>query len=132
MTVLENQPPVVLVADDDGDTREMVATVFRAAGYEVLTASDGQEAVDLALERKPDLAVLDVMMPKLDGYEATRLIRRTEVVSRMPVIILTARTEGSDVAQGFEAGTDYYVKKPFTPDELLTRAGEVLAARRSR
>jgi DNA-binding response OmpR family regulator len=131
MTAPGNRPPVVVVAEDDADTCEMIAIVFRDAGYEVLTAGNGQEAVDLVLERKPDLAVLDVMMPKLDGYEATRLIRRTEEVSRMPVIILTARTEGADVAHAFEAGTDYYVKKPFTPQELLTRADEVLAARRA-
>jgi DNA-binding response OmpR family regulator len=131
MTAPGSAQPVVLVADDDPDSREMTALMFRNAGYEVLTAGDGQEAVDLVLERRPDLAVLDVMMPELDGFEATRLIRRTEEVSRMPVIILTARTEGADVAHGFEAGTDYYVKKPFTAEELLTRAGEVLAARRA-
>jgi DNA-binding response OmpR family regulator len=121
--------PVVLVADDDPDILMLVSFRLDRAGYDVIQAQDGEEAVRLAVEHEPDLAVLDVMMPKLDGYEATRKLRSHETTSRLPVILLTARVQEADVARGFEAGADDYVKKPFSPQELGARVQAVLGRR---
>ena len=96
-----DQKSVVLVADDDRDILDLLTFRLGRAGYEVVSASDGEEALRLAVERKPDLAVLDVMMPKLDGYEVTRRMRADEATKRIPVILLTARVQEHDVARGF-------------------------------
>jgi DNA-binding response OmpR family regulator len=125
----ENDRPVVLVADDDDDIRDLVAFRLDRAGYEVLRAGDGQEALDLARKHGPDLAVLDVMMPKLTGYDVTRALRADPATSRIPVILLTARVQEADVARGFDAGADDYVKKPFSPQELKARVQAVLGRR---
>jgi DNA-binding response OmpR family regulator len=117
------------VADDDDDIRDLVAFRLDRAGYEVLRAGDGQEALDLARQHIPDLAVLDVMMPKLTGYDVTREMRADATTSRIPVILLTARVQEADVARGFEAGADDYVKKPFSPQELKARVQAVLGRR---
>jgi DNA-binding response OmpR family regulator len=122
----EGDRPVVLVADDDDDIRDLVAFRLDRAGYEVLRAGDGQQALDLAKEHVPDLAVLDVMMPKLTGYDVTRELRANAATSRIPVILLTARVQEADVARGFEAGADDYVKKPFSPQELRSRVEAIL------
>ena len=123
------EQPVVLAADDDEDILALVAFRLERSGYTVIQARDGQEALDLALSEKPDLAVLDVMMPKLDGFELTRRLRSEEATSRMPIILLTARAQDSDVAQGFEAGADDYIRKPFSPQELRTRVQAILGRR---
>ena len=129
MSSTEGNRPVVLVADDDDDIRDLVAFRLDRAGYEVLRAGDGQQALDLAKEHVPDLAVLDVMMPKLTGYDVTRELRADAATSRIPVILLTARVQEADVARGFEAGADDYVKKPFSPQELKARVQAVLGRR---
>jgi DNA-binding response OmpR family regulator len=121
--------PLVLVADDDADIRALVTFRLERAGYDVVAASDGEEALRLAREQTPDLAVLDVMMPKLTGDEVTRQIRGDEATQRMPVILLTARVQEEDVARGFEAGADDYIKKPFSPQELRARVQAVLGRR---
>ena len=129
MSSTEGDRPVVLVADDDDDIRDLVAFRLDRAGYDVLRAGDGQQALDLAKEHVPDLAVLDVMMPKLTGYDVTRELRANAATSRIPVILLTARVQEADVARGFEAGADDYVKKPFSPQELKARVQAVLGRR---
>jgi DNA-binding response OmpR family regulator len=118
--------PLVLVADDDADILTLVAFRLERAGCEVITARSGDEALKLAIEQTPDLAVLDVMMPGLDGYGVTRELRRTEVTAEMPVILLTARTEDADVARGLAAGADDYVKKPFDAHDLRDRVRRLL------
>jgi DNA-binding response OmpR family regulator len=123
------EQPVVLAADDDEDILALVAFRLERSGYTVIQARDGQEALDLALSEKPDLAVLDVMMPKLDGFELTRRLRSEEATSRMPIILLTARAQDTDVAQGFDAGADDYIRKPFSPQELRTRVQAILGRR---
>ncbi len=129
MTAGNGSRPVVLVADDDRDILDLVAFRLDRAGYEVLKAADGEAALELAVEREPDLAVLDVMMPRLDGYAVTRSIRTVRQIQRMPVILLTARVQEADIARGFEAGADDYVKKPFSPGELRARVQAVLGRR---
>ncbi len=119
--------PLVLVPDDDEDIRSLVAFRLERAGYEVVAARDGEEALDVARERRPDLAILDVMMPKLTGVDVTRRLRSDAATSGIPVILLTARVQEADVARGFEAGADDYIKKPFSPQELRARVAAMLA-----
>jgi DNA-binding response OmpR family regulator len=120
---------MVLVADDEVDIRDLVSYRLEKAGYEVVTAENGREALEQAKELKPDLAVLDVMMPFLDGYEVTSGIREDESLASMPVIMLTARAQEQDVERGFEVGADDYIKKPFSPQELRTRVQAILGRR---
>jgi DNA-binding response OmpR family regulator len=121
--------PLVLVADDDEDIRMLVTFRLERSGYEVLAARDGEEALELAVRHRPELAVLDVMMPKLDGYRLTRRLRELEETRRMPVILLTARAQDDDVARGFDAGADDYIRKPFSPQELRARVQAILGRR---
>jgi len=121
--------PTILVADDEEDLRELVTYRLTRSGYRVIGAGDGQEALELAAERTPDLMVLDVMMPKLDGYELTRRVRAEAALRSIPVILLTARSQESDIDRGFEVGADDYLKKPFNPDELVARVRAVLGRR---
>lgn len=116
----------VLVADDDPDIQTLVVLRLERSGYRVLRASDGQEALDLALRELPDLAVLDITMPKLDGCEVTRTLRADARTADMPVILLTARVQDDDVLRGLEAGATDYVKKPFSPQELGARITSLL------
>jgi DNA-binding response OmpR family regulator len=125
----ERAQPVVLAADDDEDILSLVAFRLERSGYTVVQARDGQEALELALRERPDLAVLDVMMPKLDGFELTRRLRAEEATSRMPIILLTARAQDTDVQTGFDAGADDYLRKPFSPQELRTRVQAILGRR---
>ena len=120
---------VVLVADDDDDIRSLVAYRMEKAGYGVLQARDGEEAVRLALEHRPALAILDVMMPKADGYEVARRLREDDATKRMPIILLTARAQEADVQRGFDAGADDYIRKPFSPQELRARVQAILGRR---
>jgi DNA-binding response OmpR family regulator len=126
---VDRPQPVVLAADDDEDILELVAFRLERSGYTVLRAKDGEEALRLALEAKPDLAVLDVMMPKLDGYELTRRLRADDATRRMPIILLTARSQDADVQAGFDAGADDYLRKPFSPQELRARVQAILGRR---
>jgi DNA-binding response OmpR family regulator len=118
--------PLVLVADDEEDIRVLVAFRLKRAGYEVITAADGAEALTLATTRLPDLVVLDMMMPKATGLEVTRSLRGQDETKDIPVILLTARAQEADVARGIEAGADDYVKKPFSPQDLQLRVQALL------
>jgi DNA-binding response OmpR family regulator len=119
----------VLVADDDEDILELVAFRLGRAGYEVITARDGEQALELAREAPPAIAVLDVMMPKLTGYEVTRLLREDPATRDVPVILLTARVQEADVDRGFQSGAADYVRKPFSPQELRARVDAMLGRR---
>jgi DNA-binding response OmpR family regulator len=121
--------PLVLVADDEEDIRALVAFRLRRAGYDVITAADGAEALTLATTRLPDLIVLDMMMPKATGLEVTRSLREQDSTRDIPVILLTARAQEVDVASGFAAGADDYVKKPFSPRDLQLRVQALLERR---
>jgi DNA-binding response OmpR family regulator len=121
--------PLVLVADDDPDILDLVRYRLERSGYDVATARDGTEAVRLAGELSPALAVLDVMMPSLDGFEVTRRLREDPATRQIPVILLTARAQEADVQEGFEAGADDYIRKPFSPRELSARVQAVLGRR---
>jgi DNA-binding response OmpR family regulator len=121
--------PLVLAADDDEDILGLVSFRLERSGYTVVQARDGEAALELAVNELPDLAVLDVMMPKLDGFEVTRRLRADAATSRIPIILLTARAQDADVQRGFEAGADDYIRKPFSPDELRARVQAILGRR---
>ena len=113
----------ILVVDDEASIRRILETRLKMAGYNVVTAEDGEEAVEVFNKINPDLVILDVMMPKMDGYGVTREIRR---VSDIPIIILTALGDVSERITGLELGADDYVIKPFSPKELEARVKAVL------
>ncbi|MEW5822372.1 MAG: response regulator transcription factor RpaB [Cyanobacteriota bacterium] len=119
----------ILVVDDEASIRRILETRLKMVGYEVATAADGEEALELFSKFNPDLIILDVMMPKLDGYGVTREIRRT---SDTPIIILTALGDVSERITGLELGADDYVIKPFSPKELEARVKAVLRRTTSR
>ncbi|HEV7133432.1 MAG TPA: response regulator [Gaiellaceae bacterium] len=117
---------LVLVADDDDDILLLVTTRLRRDGYDVVSARNGEEALALAKERHPALAVLDIGMPVLDGLEVLERIRADESLASTRVLLLTAKAQESDVRRGYDAGADAYVRKPFSPAELSTRVRELL------
>jgi DNA-binding response OmpR family regulator len=118
--------PLVLVADDDEDILLLVTTRLRRDGYEVVSAPRGDRALELAREHRPPLAVLDVGMPGLDGFEVLARIRADESLAHTRVLLLTAKAQESDVRRGYESGADAYVKKPFSPAELSARVRALL------
>ena len=113
----------ILVVDDEASIRRILETRLKMAGYDVVTAEDGEEAIESFNKTNPDIVILDVMMPKMDGYGVTREIRR---VSDIPIIILTALGDVSERITGLELGADDYVIKPFSPKELEARVKAVL------
>ena len=119
----------ILVADDEASIRRILETRLKMVGYDVVVAEDGEEAINVFNKTNPDLVVLDVMMPKVDGYGVTREIRRT---SDVPIIILTALGDVSERITGLELGADDYVIKPFSPKELEARVKAVLRRTNSR
>jgi DNA-binding response OmpR family regulator len=121
--------PLLLIADDDEDILELLSFRLERAGYDVLRARTGDEALELAFGRRPALAVLDVMMPGRDGLEVTRELRSHPATQAIPVILLTARAMATDVAHGMAAGADDYVKKPFDADDLKARVDRLLGPR---
>lgn len=114
---------LILVVDDDAPILRLVRAKLQADGYRVLTAMNGQEAVDLTVSEQPDLVVLDVMMPVMDGLTAMQHIRE---VSKVPIILLTARSSATEKIRGLDSGADDYLTKPFNPDELSSRVAAVL------
>jgi DNA-binding response OmpR family regulator len=120
--------PKILVVDDEANLRNLVGSYLRAEGFEVIEAADGDQAVEQVRRREPDLVILDVKMPVLDGIEALRQIRR---FSDVYVIMLTARAEETDKVIGLSVGADDYLSKPFSPRELIARVKAVLRRARS-
>jgi DNA-binding response OmpR family regulator len=117
----------ILVADDEQDIRELVVYRLSRSGYSIIEARDGEEAFQLAAGEALDMAVLDVMMPRLNGFELTQRFRHTLATERLPILLMSASVQESDISRGFAAGADGYLTKPFTPDQLLTRVREVLS-----
>ncbi len=116
----------VLVVDDEEDLLELVAYNLETSGFHADRAATGRKALELAERYPPDLVLLDVMLPDLQGFEVLRLLRTREKTRRVPVILLTAKTEEADKLVGFELGADDYITKPFSPRELLARVRAVL------
>jgi DNA-binding response OmpR family regulator len=116
----------ILVVDDEIDLVEMLAIRLQANDYEVFVAYDGQEGLDKARALKPDLIILDLMLPKLDGYKVCRMLKFDEKYKQIPVILFSARAQESDVKLGKEVGADAYLTKPFEPSILLAKIKELI------
>ena len=117
----------ILAVDDSPTILEMLKAILVGRGYEVLMAADGAEALDVARSEQPDLILLDVMLPKLDGYRVCRLLKFDQRYREIPIIMLTAKTEEQAVATGIRTGADQYLTKPVEPDRLLVAVAEELA-----
>jgi Response regulators consisting of a CheY-like receiver domain and a winged-helix DNA-binding domain len=116
----------ILVVDDEAVLQEMIAYNLEQAGYQVITASDGLSAIEIARRERPDLIVLDIMLPGIDGLEACRRLRREPASATTPIIMLTAKADEIDKVVGLEVGADDYVTKPFGRRELLARVRALL------
>ncbi len=114
-------PETILVVDDDPDIARFVEVNLRSAGYEVAVAADGEEALEKAVQLRPDLVLLDVMMPRIDGFEVAQRLRRNPQTANTSIIMLTAKALSTDKVLGLTAGADDYIIKPFDPIELLAR-----------
>jgi len=116
---MTTEQPLILVADDDADIVTLVRIRLEAAGFRVVTAGNGARAVDAARSERPSLAILDAMMPGLDGYGVLAALRADPELAAMPVVMLSAHVHADDVGRGLEAGADEYLAKPFRADHLL-------------
>ncbi|MFH1440656.1 MAG: response regulator [Candidatus Omnitrophota bacterium] len=116
----------ILLVDDEKDLVETVVFQLEASGYEVITAYDGQEALEKARKDNPDLIVLDLMLPKIDGYKVCRMLKFDEKYKNIPIIMFTARAQEQDKKLGLEVGANGYITKPFELEVLLAKIKELL------
>lgn len=124
----ENRPRVV-IADDDPDIRRLVEMTVTNAGCDVTVAADGEEALERVREAMPDLVILDVLMPRMDGWEVARALKSDPQTRSVPLMFLTSRGQEHDVLEGFDSGAIDYMVKPFSPRELQVRVRAVLSKR---
>ena len=117
----------IVIAEDEPDIRELIAFTLRFAGYEVITGSNGEEGYELTKKERPDLAMFDVRMPKMTGYDACKKIKADPEIAHTPVIFLSAKGQENEIEQGLAAGAEEYLLKPFAPDQLTERVKAVLA-----
>ena len=116
----------ILAVDDEKHILRLVQINLEKAGYLVVTASNGREAIEAVAQERPDLIVMDVMMPEMDGLEALQKLKSDELTATIPVVMLTAKAQDADVFQGWQSGADLYLTKPFNPIELLTFVKRIL------
>jgi len=116
----------ILIVDDEHELVSMVKMRLEAAGYDTLEAYDGQDALAKARKENPDLIVLDLMLPKMDGYKVCRMLKFDEKYKKIPIIMFTARIQDSDKEMGVEVGADAYITKPFDSQLLLAKIEELL------
>jgi two-component system phosphate regulon response regulator PhoB len=121
--------PKILVVDDEPDALELIQYNLQAAGYDVVTAADGEEALEKARATPPALIILDVMLPEVDGLEVCKALRRDPTTASIPIVMLTAKAAEIDRVLGLELGADDYVTKPFSPRELVLRVKSLLRRR---
>jgi two-component system phosphate regulon response regulator PhoB len=116
----------ILIIEDDRDIAEMVEYNLREEGYETVSAFNGEDGVKLAKKQNPDLIILDIMLPIIDGFEVCRILKKEQTIADIPVIILSAKSRETDKVVGLELGADDYVTKPFSPRELIARIRAIL------
>jgi len=116
----------ILLVDDEKDLLEVVKLRLEASGYEVLVSADGQSALEAARREKPDLIILDLMLPKLDGYKVCRMLKFDEKYKFIPIIMFSARGQETDKQLGKEVGADAYITKPFEPKVLIEKIDELI------
>jgi len=117
----------ILIADDHSEVVELVRVTLERGDYEIVDASNGKEALKKVRLEKPDLVLLDVVMPKMDGFEVCRKLKKDPQTKEIPIIILTAKAQEVDKEKGREVGASDYITKPFSPSALLTKIEEILA-----
>lgn len=117
----------ILIAEDERDIRDLVAFTLRFAGHEVFSASNGEEAVDMAPKVNPDLILMDVRMPRMTGYEACKAMKANPDLKDIPVVFLSAKGQENEIQQGLDAGAEDYLLKPFAPDKLTESVKTILA-----
>ena len=118
----------ILIADDEPHILKLVAFTLGNHGFEIVTASDGGEAVAVAEAEQPDLILLDVMMPVMTGYEAARAICDNPKTAHIPIVMLSAKSQQREIAEGLTCGASEYICKPFTPKDLVQKVSEILGA----
>jgi CheY-like chemotaxis protein len=118
--------PTILVVDDDPVIQKLLSVNFEMEGYRVVTAGDGVEGLEKVKSESPDLVLLDVMMPRMDGLEAARRLKADPATKHIPVLLLSAKAQSVDIQGGLEAGADDYVTKPFDPLELLDKVAALI------
>jgi DNA-binding response OmpR family regulator len=116
----------ILIAEDERDIRDLITFTLRFAGHDVVTAVNGEEAVNLVRETHPDLILMDVRMPKMTGYEACKVLKGDVSTESIPVVFLSAKGQEAEVQTGLEAGAVEYILKPFSPDQLAERVQAIL------
>ena len=117
----------ILIAEDERDIRDLVAFTLRFAGHEVFTASNGEEAVDMAPKVNPDIILMDVRMPRMTGYEACKVMKQNPDLKDIPIVFLSAKGQDAEIQQGLDAGAEEYILKPFAPDQLTSHVKAILA-----
>lgn len=117
----------ILVVDDEINITQILEFSIGSEGYEVITAQNGEDAIDKARREQPDLIVLDIMMPKIDGYEACRILKANPLTKNIPVVLLTAKGRDIDKRLGYEVGATDYIVKPFSPSKLVGRIQQLLS-----
>ena len=117
----------ILVVDDEINITQILEFSIGAEGYEVISAQNGEEAIDKARREQPDLIILDIMMPIIDGYEACRILKANPLTKNIPVVLLTAKGRDIDKRLGYEVGATDYIIKPFSPNKLIDRIHELLS-----
>lgn len=117
----------ILVVDDEINITQILQFSIGAEGYEVITAQNGEEAIDKAKREQPDLIILDIMMPRIDGYEACRILKASPLTKNIPVVLLTAKGRDIDKRLGQEVGAIDYIVKPFSPNKLIDRIHKLLS-----
>lgn len=122
-------PKKILAVDDEKHIVRLVEINLQKAGYEVVTAGNGREALEAVATARPDLIVMDVMMPEMDGFAALQKLKENPATSSIPVIMLTAKAQDADVFKGWQSGADLYLTKPFNPAELLTFVQRILESK---
>lgn len=120
----------ILIVDDEEDIIELIKYNLKNEGYDILTAFTGEQAIKIARQSLPDLIVLDLMLPGIDGLEVTRFLKNSAQTKDLPIVMLTAKGEESDIVTGLELGANDYISKPFSPKELLARIRAILRRRR--
>ncbi|MCF8092200.1 MAG: response regulator transcription factor [Desulfotignum sp.] len=120
----------ILIVDDEEDIVELIRYNLKSEGYTILTAGTGEQAIKIARQSRPDLIVLDLMLPGIDGLEVTRYLKNNDQTAQIPIVMVTAKGEESDVVTGLELGANDYISKPFSPRELQARIRAILRRRR--
>lgn len=117
----------ILIAEDEEDIRNLIIFTLNYAGHQVIATANGEQALQAAIENQPDLAILDVRMPRMSGYEACEKIKSNVLTKDLPVVFLSAKGQENEIQTGLEKGAQEYILKPFSPEDLITSINQILA-----